>query len=138
MTTDFYDAFERHKEDAETLFSMSRWANSDHLFGIAAECGLKRLMLAFGMGLDTSSNDMPQLKVDHVHANKVWDRYEHYRAGYGATKYILSSPNPFGDWDASQRYSAQSNFDKARVEPHKKACKEIEDICKKAQLDGII
>jgi len=40
---DFLDAHERHWEDAELLFGNRRWANADHLYGLAAECGLKAL-----------------------------------------------------------------------------------------------
>lgn len=137
MMTDFSDAFERHKNDGETLFSSSRWANADHLFGIAAECGLKRLMLAFGMGWDTG-RDMPQIRDDRVHVNEAWQRYQHYRAGKWSAKYALSSPNPFTNWDASQRYAAQANFHKAMVEPHKNACDEVGGLLKQALLEGII
>ena len=49
MKADFLDAFERHWVDAELLFQKERLPNADHLFGVAAECGLKRLMLSFGM-----------------------------------------------------------------------------------------
>lgn len=50
MVTDFMDAHHRHWEDAELLFNASRWANADHHYGMVAECGLKRLMIVFGMG----------------------------------------------------------------------------------------
>lgn len=49
MKTDFHDAHERHWDDAERLFEAQRWANADHLYGVAAECGLKWLMVHFGM-----------------------------------------------------------------------------------------
>ncbi|MGI6300526.1 MAG: hypothetical protein ACOX52_05630 [Verrucomicrobiota bacterium] len=52
MKTDFLDAHHRHWEDAELLKKRGRWANADHLYGLSAECGLKRLMQAFGMEID--------------------------------------------------------------------------------------
>lgn len=61
MQADYLDAHERHWEDAEHLFQSGRWANADHLYGLAAECGLKKLMLAFGMSYDTS-RDRPDNK----------------------------------------------------------------------------
>ena len=56
IPTDFYDAHHRHWEDAERLYHNERWANADHLYGIAAECGLKRLMIAFGMRCDANGD----------------------------------------------------------------------------------
>jgi len=137
MTTEFYDAFERHAEDAETLFQAARWANADHLFGLATECGLKRLMLEFGMRWDTGK-DVPQDQPDRVHVDLAWDRYEHYRAGYGAMKYVLSAPNVFNDWKVFQRYAKQSNFDLVRVNPHRNGCEEVRVLLQQAILDGII
>ena len=43
-------ALQRHWEDAELLFSEKRLANADHLYGFSAECGLKAVMEALGMG----------------------------------------------------------------------------------------
>ncbi len=69
MQTDFLDAHERHWEDAELLFAQSRWANADHLYGLAAECGLKRLMIVFRMPV--AADGGPQLPHDRVHADRV-------------------------------------------------------------------
>ena len=49
MNTDFLDAHKRHWADAELLYNEDRWANADHLYGMAAECGLKRLILLFAL-----------------------------------------------------------------------------------------
>ena len=81
MQADFLDAHERHWYDAELLFTEQRWANADHLYGIAAECGLKRLMVAFGMPFDTVKNRPAELS-DRSHADSVWARYESYRSGH--------------------------------------------------------
>jgi hypothetical protein len=40
MNADFLDAHYRHWQDAELLFGRGRLANADHLYGLAAECGL--------------------------------------------------------------------------------------------------
>lgn len=70
MQADFLDAHQRHWQDAKLLFQAQRWANADHLFGMAAECGLKRLMQAFGMPFD-SDGDRPAKLEDRKHANEV-------------------------------------------------------------------
>lgn len=63
MQADYLDAHNRHWQDAESLFDSNRSANADHLYGMAAECGLKRLMLAFGMKFD-SAKDRPSSTDD--------------------------------------------------------------------------
>ncbi len=42
MSVDFGDAHIRHWKDAELLYCVQHLANADHLYGMAAECGLKR------------------------------------------------------------------------------------------------
>lgn len=56
MNADFLDANARHQHDADLLFDRQRWANADHLYGLAAECGLKRLMVTFGMLLSAGTD----------------------------------------------------------------------------------
>lgn len=137
MQSDFSDAYQRHFEDAEILFRNQRLANADQLYGISVECGLKRLMLAFGMQFD-NANDRPTNRSDRVHANEIWVRYESYRCGHNrGTSYVLP-PNPFADWDVSQRYAHQSNFDEIRVSPHKSAAELVKTLMKRARMEGLI
>jgi len=138
MQTDFLDAHNRHWEDAELLLAAKRLANADHLYGLAAECGLKRLMLAFGMSFD-AAKDRPANDVDRKHADGIWDRYESYRCGHhrGAA-YTLPSTNPFTLWDVSQRYANQNRFDDARVNQHKSGADIVRELVKKAQREGLL
>jgi len=95
MQADFLDAHARHWDDAERLFEAQRWANADHLYGIAAECGLKRLMHAFGMNVDPTTGG-PIKPKDWKHANNIWARFESYRSGYAqGVSYGLPLNNPF-------------------------------------------
>lgn len=138
MNADFHDAHQRHWDDAETLYIAQRWANADHLFGMAAECGLKRLMLAFGMPFDTAL-DRPGNKEDRVHANAIWSRFESYRGGHhrGAA-YALNGSNPFDDWDVAQRYAHQSQFDTTRATKHRDGAENVRQLVRKAALEGLI
>lgn len=138
MQADFLDAHVRHWNDAELLFTARRWANADHLYGMAAECGLKRLMLAFGMTFDTAT-DRPANKPDRSHADGVWARYESYRCGHHrGAGYILPTNNPFVDWNVSQRYAHQSHFDQARTVAHQIGANQVCQLIKKATLEGLI
>lgn len=138
MQADFLDAHERHWTDAETLLRAERWANADHLYGMTAECGLKRLMLAFGMPYD-SARDLPTKSKDQVHANKIWARFESYRSGHHqGTAYVLPTPDPFTDWDVAQRYAHQSNFGQARVVAHQCGASQVRALVQKARREGLI
>lgn len=138
MQADFLDAHERHWGDAERLFQAQRWANADHLYGMAAECGMKRLMLAFGMPYDTGK-DWPVSKQDRAHADGTWVRFESYRSGHAhGVGYGLPAGNPFGNWDVSDRYAHQSNFDQARAQGHQAGALTIRNLIGKAQREGLL
>lgn len=138
MRSDFLDASERHWDDAERLFLAQRWANADHLYGISAECGLKRIMLAFGMPIDPSTGS-PSKRDDKVHANKIWARFESYRSGAVAGRnYVLPSADPFTNWDVSDRYGHQSNFDQALAQTRQVGANAVRELIKRAQQEGLV
>lgn len=138
MQADFLDAHERHWDDAERLLQAQRWANADHLYGMAAECGMKRLMLAFGMPYD-ATKDRPDQKNDRVHVNGIWARFESYRSGHAqGTGYALPPGNPFAHWDVSDRYAHQSNFDQARAQGHQTGAQTVRRLIAKAQREGLL
>ncbi len=138
MNADFFDAHDRHRADADLLFTSGRWANADHMYGLAAECGLKRLMLAFGMPFD-AARDRPSDRDDRLHIDDVWDRFETYRSGsVSGTGYSLPATNLFGDWTASQRYAHQASFDEPRALAHQIGATEVQTLLKKAQNQGLI
>jgi hypothetical protein len=138
MQADYIDAHERHWNDAELLFTGQRWANADHLYGMAAECGLKRLMQAFDMPFDTGK-DRPAKGSDCSHADGVWARYESYRSGHiRGAGYILPTNNPFADWNISQRYAHQNHFNQVRTMAHQTGASQVCQLIKKAILEGLI
>ena len=138
MQADFLDAHERHWKDAESLFSANRFANADHLYGMAAECGLKRLMMRFGMGTAPLTGS-PIKQDDRVHANIVWDRFESYRSGkVEGASYGLPMQNPFSDWRAEQRYAHQSNFDQQLARAHQDGAIVVRELIRKAQYEGLL
>lgn len=135
VVTDFLDAHDRHWNDAEILYEKERYANADHLYGFSAECGLKRLMLAFGMVVH---GDVP-VDSDKVHADKICKRYEAYRSGHHqGAGYGLSRSNLFSNWHASQRYHHQTQFTANTVKPHRDGADEVRQLIRKAQHEGLI
>jgi hypothetical protein len=135
MPTDFYHAYKRHWEDANYLFNDCRWPNADQLYGFAAECGLKCLMLRFGM-VPKPTGDL--YGKDRMHIDELWDHYESYRAGVGATGYLLPGRNPFSNWHISQRYAQSSRFSQSHVEAHRQGAEFVRRLVNKAILEGIL
>ncbi|WP_395734835.1 SAM-dependent methyltransferase [Prosthecobacter sp.] len=138
MQADFLDAHGRHWDDAERLHQAQRWANADHLYGMATECGLKRLMLVFGMPWDVAK-DRPAQADDRVHADGIWARFESYRSGYvQGIGYGLPVTNPYLNWCVSDRYAHQSNFDQTRTQAHQSGAQAVRDLIIKAQREGLL
>jgi hypothetical protein len=138
LPTDFLNAHRRHWSDAEHLLTDSRLANADQLYGFCVESGLKRLMLVLGMPFDTN-RDWPAKREDRVHADNIWSRFETYRSGHPAgTKYTLPTANPFADWSASDRYAASASITQTRVQGHQAGAKQISQLIKQAQKDGLL
>jgi len=138
MQADFLDAHERHWKDAEMLFAQGRFANADHLYGVAAECGLKRLMVRFGMVINPITGS-PVDSKNWKHANNIWSRFDGYRGGkVEGVDYGLPTLNPFSNWDVSDRYAHQSNFSQTSVQIHQAGAAAICELIKKAQREGLL
>ncbi len=136
MSVDFTDAAQRHWTDAEHLFSMQRWPNSDHLYGLTAECALKAVMRALGMALD--SDDKPSDRRHRVHINKLWTEFHTFASGKGASSYaaMLPTSNPFADWSIEQRYWHSAQVAHGSVQPHRQGAHEASEVLSQARQDG--
>ena len=136
MNTDFIDAHERHHDDADHLHASARYANADHLYGISAECGLKRLMQVFGMPTGPHG---PLDRADWKHADKIWVRFGAYQSGHASgARYALPPSNPFSDWRIDQRYAHRTEFTAAVVQPHTTAARLVEGLIHQARRDGLL
>jgi len=138
MTADFHDAAERHRVDADALFNNQRFANADHLFGLAAECALKTVMK--GLGMQIKLDGSPSTQSHRVHVNKLWNEYISFANNRNGAKYVagMDYQNPFSNWDVNQRYEHHSGFTDSLVDEHRKATEIIMTILKGAFLDGVI
>lgn len=130
MKADFQDAHIRHWTDAEYLFQAQRWANADHLYGVAAECGLKAL-IETGQGAPLSSPDFVHV-MEHRKASNAWERYVSYHAGKLGPKFTLPDENPFTDWDISDRYASREYFNIERVQAHQRGARLVHQLHKQA------
>jgi hypothetical protein len=139
IPTNFLDAMERHFQDAEYLWRRrpKRLANADHLYGLAAECGLKALMSKFVNNFFDHIAGKPVKKADQAHANKIWLRYQHYCQGYLAIHYSLPlCSNPFACWDVAERYAQAGHFSQTRVNGHRLGAMHVKHLIEIAKSRG--
>lgn len=136
---DYADAARRHWDDGGYLLADGRLANADHLFGLAAECALKAVMLPLGMKLRPGG--VPEDRR-HGHIDRLWDEFGAFVSSRGGARYgaLLSAHhNAFaGSWKVDQRYDAHSGFTPATVALHQHGAQTAKRCLDAAVLDGII
>lgn len=137
LPPDFLDAMERHWLDAEDLLKLTppSLANADQLYGLAAECGLKALMLKWGMTLN--NNHAPAKRDDRKHADKIWDRYETYRQGRSSSL-ALPGTRYFDDWSIDHRYASRSHFQQTVVGNHRQGAAIVKQLVAQAHIEGVL
>lgn len=139
MPVDFREAAERHWTDGDILFRSARLANADHLLGLAAECALKAVMKALGMGV--RPDGAPQDKHHRVHINELWDEFVTFAHARGGARYALTLgavPNPFAGWDIAQRYDHSSSIGAGQAARHQSAAHTARQVLEQAILDGVV
>jgi hypothetical protein len=137
MSTDFRDAAKRHHEDAEHLFADDRFSNSDHLFGLAAECSIKAVMEALGM--KTTRSGAPMDYGHKVHMPQQWAAFQSFASGSLGSRYLsfLYHDNPFSEWSVDQRYWQRQTIPRSRVDTHRNASTQCLTCLSTLILDGI-
>lgn len=132
-TPDYLDAHRRHWEDAELLYDHQRWANSDQLYGLSSECGLKAVMK---VQVDTSGR--PQNRQHRAHIDQFWHVYVTSVEGRAGARILssISDENPFADWSIHDRYANRIHIAKEYLEPHRDAARKIRTIVQLALQDG--
>jgi hypothetical protein len=141
MDTDFLDAAHRHLMDARLLDRKhGRYANADHLYGIAAECMLKAIMVGLGATLSTKGN--LQERAHRQHIDTLWGEYCAFAAGRGGISYL---PFPshhclFAGWRIDQRYAPERHFTAGHLQAKRRQEETAEcgRALQRAILDGIL
>jgi hypothetical protein len=108
----------RHWKDAELLESGDRVGNADHHYGFAAECAIKKVLIAYPAFL--ASGVLSASFKQHI--NVLWDKVGHQslQKSYPKLLAILKVANAFSDWDVNQRYFADGTVTSAALASHKK------------------
>lgn len=137
---DFHQAARRHFNDAELLLSQTRQANAGHLYGFAAECGVKALLVWKGYPSDPVSGDIekkPNKFRVHIHElTKNINMVYTFLDGRGAAKYLAMIPSigDFSDWKTDHRYYIESELPPS-VLNWRNASREIMHMLDQAMLD---
>ena len=132
MKIDFYDAYKRHIRDGALLAENKSWANADHLYGLAAECALKALLIKSGIS-STESGDINQKRF-RKHIDQLWKEYYSFML---YKIYDIPEDNPFQNWKIDQRYAHSEYITEYIVKTHIDAVTKINNIIKQAELDGV-
>jgi hypothetical protein len=146
ITTNYADAARRHLVDADDLLSRNRQANAGQLYGFAAECGLKALLLACGVpkSADGGIDSGHHLRV---HIPKLHSRIDDDIVNGGslipdgrlATKYmamVSGSIKNFSDWAVDHRYWQESALPLASVAAWQVAATAVAALLDQAKQDG--
>jgi hypothetical protein len=144
VPSNFAAAGQRHLKDAQTLHQQQRWANADHLSGIAAECGLKAILLQFlggvpnPRGMPTHPTMPPRHHYGHI--NSMWSELAATSHGRGGAQFaaLISVPCPFTNWDVSERYSDGTHIDEQRAGQHLSEAQKILALHEQAKINGVL
>ena len=138
---DFSGAGRRHYQDAELLMSNNRIPNAGHLFGFAAECGIKALLVSHGLSTDPTTGDLVETRPYKykTHVDALINNVQTFSGSPGYSKYVGMMPNlkAFSNWDTSHRYYDESSIP-AFLADWRTAAEEVIRMLDQAKLDGVI
>lgn len=136
MAANFRVAAQRTYRDAAYLEQHQRIANADHLYGLAAECALKAILV----GLRVIPPGGPPVGDRwRKHIDKLWDQYSLYVSANGSVSYSLPiTANPFDAWRVDHRYEDDLLFTQGRLTATAQGAREANRLLEQAILDGAV
>ncbi|MGH3546096.1 MAG: hypothetical protein ACRDPW_09260 [Mycobacteriales bacterium] len=143
----FAVATRRHYEDAEFLFSGRRCVSADHLAGLAAECGLKAILLKCGEAKMNSKSGKPVLVAPNSgeekslgHVDELWNQLPLIVSGRSAKRFtaLVARPAPFATWRITDRYSDGTTITAECARKHLDAAGQILGLLEQAEREGTL
>ncbi len=144
----YFESARRHFYDAGVLLTSARLGNAGQLFGFAAECGVKAILVACQAPTDSDGSidkpvgakgkgfkvHMPELK------NAVRDFAQLIPDGRTATTYLSTMPSLtlFADWLVEHRYWRDGVLPTASVAKWQTAAGEVMAALDKAKENGML
>jgi hypothetical protein len=146
IQVDYFESARRHFQDAGVLLGGSRQANAGQLFGIAAECGIKAILVASQVPVDEvgSLARLPGVKGKGFKEHwpqlgrALTDLAMAIPDGRTATTYLSLIPNlaHFSDWLVEHRYWRDGALPLTSVARWQTAAIEVMDALDQAKEDG--
>jgi hypothetical protein len=135
-------AGQRHLADGWLLHQSGRKASADHLAGLAAECIMKAILLHF-LGATMRDNRPtvgPSRSDSYGHMPGAWDQIALYAQGRAGAQFVslITSPNPFSDWNVADRYLDGSQVRIIATHRHLRAADKLSRIYQHATLVGAL
>lgn len=150
---DFVEASIRHFDDADWLAGDGREPNAGQLYGFAAECGLKALLVKYGLETDSdgdivrrssSGSDQSAFR-QHINEPKQQTKLINSALNFSPErKYLeymamLSSLGDFSSWTTDHRYwSASSIPPPSELGKWKAASREVQAMLQLAKIEGVL
>lgn len=147
-SVNYLESARRHFHDAGTLLGSSRPANAGQLFGIAAECGIKAILVASKVPVDTEGS------IDRLPGVKGKGFKEHWpHLGQALTDLVGAIPDSrtaatylselsnlahFSDWRIEHRYWRDAALPLASVARWQAAAGEVMLVLDQAKEDGVL
>lgn len=113
----------RHWRDAQLLERENCVENADQLYGLTAECAIKKALVELPAFANSG-----KLHLDYKeHINVLWSRVKHQslQKRYPDLLAFLKATNPFSDWDMEQRYAADSIVSSEAIQRHRNTAKRL-------------
>jgi hypothetical protein len=138
MSVNYRASAQRHYKDAEFLHESKRMPNADQLYGLAAECALKAVMV--GLGAGTSPVGDLADRQHRVHIDALWAEFRAFADGRKGARYLnkLSVDNPFSDWRIEYRYADDNHVPPKAIFAHRTGAYEALVALERALADGKI
>lgn len=144
----YFESARRHFQDANALLGSSRQANAGHLFGVAAECGIKALLVASRVPVDDegSIDRLPNVRgkgfKEHMPnlAQALKDLMGNIPDSRRATTYLstLHDLEQFSDWRVEHRYWRDSVLPLGSIVGWQSAAVEVMTVLDQAKEDGVL
>lgn len=107
VVVNYTNAARRHFDDANSLQQAGRLGNAGQLYGYAAECGVKALMVSCGASVDGAGSVLAPLRLHFPKLrNNVQANLGAWVNGRGAAACFAALPSlgKLNDWNIDYRY----------------------------------
>ena len=115
----------RHQEAAETLHEGARQDVAGYLYGLAAECGIKALMLDLGMRPTQNPRTSDDPFYAHFTRLKTILSYDVHARQHSDLRKFIEDKHFMEYWDIAMRYSDGKDIKKAWVDGWRQNAKDV-------------